>query len=95
MLEKHRLVRLKGKAMRELVEQIWRREQYSCAYCHAYIGEGVKPHHEPCGAGRKSDEYNKMIYLCKKCHNARHFGRQEEVNSIKNFCLNYLQKVKS
>ena len=85
-------IRLKGKALADLNARIAERENNCCAICGAWVEEGVKAHHEPCGAGRKSDEYSKMILLCNKCHYARH--NLANCNEIKEKAMIYLERYK-
>ena len=75
MLNKTNLIRLHGKALQRLVMQVFARDNHECVVCGAWVESGIKPHHEPCGAGRKSDELNKMVLLCNACHYERHHGK--------------------
>lgn len=76
MISKTKLIRLKGQALRDLVARVFDRDQHRCVYCLRWVEDGVKPHHEPCGAGRKSDELGKMVLLCNECHYERHHGKE-------------------
>ena len=89
MIPKHKLVRLKGKALATLVEQVYERDQHCCVVCRKWVEDGHKPHHEPCGAGRKSDELGKMVLLCDDCHYKRH--HTGEANEIKDKIERYLE----
>ena len=75
MISKNKPVRLKGEALRNLVAQVYERDQHKCVVCFRWVPDGHKPHHEPCGAGRKSDEIEKMVLLCDECHYQRHHGK--------------------
>lgn len=75
MLAKHKPVRLKGKALRDLVAAVYERDQHSCVVCCRWVEDGHKPHHEPPGYGRKSDELSKMVLLCDNCHYKRHHSK--------------------
>lgn len=72
MLEKSKQVRLRGEALRGLVDAVYERDQHKCVVCGRWVEDGHKPHHEPPGAGRKSDELDKMVLLCDECHYKRH-----------------------
>lgn len=89
MLAKNKCVRLKGNALSALNNAIHERDGDKCVCCGVYVDRGEKFHHEPCGSGRKSDEINKGVTLCKKCHHERHFG---EINKYKKKCEEYLLK---
>lgn len=70
---KSKLVRLHGAALKKLNDVIFERDNHSCVICGAWVEDGVKFHHEPCGAGSKSDEISKGVVLCNICHYKRHF----------------------
>lgn len=93
MLAKAPLVRLRGQALRELVRAVYVRDNHSCVVCGSWVEDGVKPHHEPCGAGRKSDELNKMVLLCGSCHYERHHGKGAV--RVREAVDRYLESVKS
>lgn len=80
-------VRLKGKALRELNAAIHERDGHCCIICGCYVDPGEKFHHEPPGAG-KSDEMDKGVTLCYKCHQRRHFGADSQ--EVKEKIINYL-----
>lgn len=75
MFPKHRQVRLRGEALRRLVAEVYERDQHKCVVCGRWVEDGHKPHHEPPGFGRKSDEIGKMVLLCDACHYERHHGK--------------------
>lgn len=85
------IVRLKGKALRVLVERIYERDGHCCVVCGKWVEPGQKPHHEPPGAGRKSDEIDKMALLCYECHFKRHHGK--ECREIKRKVEDYLHEI--
>lgn len=89
MIPKKKQVRLTGQALRNLVALVYERDRHKCVYCGEWVADGRKPHHEPCGAGRKSDELGKMALLCDKCHYERHHGAN--ANLIKDKVLRYLE----
>ena len=89
MFQKKKLVRLKGKELLALVARVYERDQSKCVACGAWVEEGKKPHHEPCGAGRKSDELEKMVLLCDDCHYKRHHTAEAMV--IKDKVERYLE----
>ena len=90
-IPKHKLVRLHGQAMRELNLAIHERDHYQCIICGAYVPLEEKFHHEPNGAGRKSDEITKGVCLCGKHHYIRH--NKPEGIEIKEKCEKYLEAV--
>lgn len=92
MFAKAKLIRLKGKALLALVKQIYERDQHRCVVCGKWVEDGKKPHHEPCGAGRKSDEFWKMVLLCDECHYKRH--HTEEAMKIKDVIIRYIAWMK-
>lgn len=91
MFNKSKLIRLHGKELRFLVEQIFKRDNHECVVCGQWVESGVKPHHEPCGAGRKSDELGKMVVLCHQCHYERHHGKNP--NLYRKKIESYLENV--
>lgn len=95
MFPKGEHVRLKGKKIEDLNNEIFERDNYCCIVCKAegkkvYVSPLEKFHHEPCGAS-KSDEINKGVVLCFKHHQERHFGK--EMLKVKNIIMNYLKKM--
>lgn len=74
MVEAEKHIRLKGKKLRELNDEIFLRDNHKCIICGRWVEEGQKFHHEPCGAA-KSDELEKGVVLCRDCHFARHSGK--------------------
>lgn len=89
VLSKTKLIRLKGQALRELVSKVYERDDHRCIICGRWVQEGEKPHHEPCGEGRKSDELGKMVLLCYECHYKRHHTGQ--AREIKEQIFEYLE----
>ena len=87
MNPKQKLIRLSGQALRNLVALVYERDQHKCVVCGRWVQDGVKPHHEPCGSGRKSDEFWKMFLLCDECHYKRH--HTGEAMSIKDKIIRY------
>lgn len=88
MLEKTRPVKLHGKNLFDLNIKIHERDNNCCIVCGAYVDPGIKFHHEPCGAGNKSDEIDKGVTLCNKHHHERHFGK--DTTKIKRKIIDYL-----
>lgn len=88
MIAKHKPIRLHGKALAALNDAIHERDGHRCIKCGAYVDPGEKWHHEPPGAGRKSDEIEKGVLLCHECHTERHHG---DVIEVKEICENYLK----
>lgn len=86
---KNKQVRLKGQALNKLVAAVYDRDQHKCAVCGRWVEEGHKPHHEPPGYGRKSDELRKMVLLCDECHYERHHGKESD--KVKDKIERYLE----
>ena len=91
MICKTSIIKLTGHKLKKLNELISDREQNCCALCSVYVEPGTKAHHEPQGA-LKSDEYNKMLLLCNRCHYKRHFTA--EGKELKAKCIQYLSNIK-
>lgn len=91
MLEKHKKVRLTGRALSKMNDDIHERDNNTCIIkgCSCYVPEGVKFHHEPCGSD-KEDRIECGLLLCYKHHNERHAGRDSA--DIKRQCIDYLRK---
>lgn len=90
MIPKTARVELHGEKLKALCAAVLDRDGGKCIKCGAYVPEGTKPHHEPQGA-LKSDEINKMVTLCNKCHFNRHHSAL--AGELKIFCREYLQKI--
>ena len=90
VLTKTKRVRLKGKALRELNAAIHERDNHRCIACTKYVDPGEKFHHEPGGAD-KSNEIEKGVLLCYKCHHRRHFGPGSQ--EIKTKAEEYLREL--
>lgn len=87
MFAKTKRVKLRGKPKHELRQAIFDRDQY-CIVCGDPINNDW--HHEPCGSG-KSDEIEKGVRLCKKCHYKRHNGPGSA--EVKRYCQIYLERL--
>lgn len=68
---KEQRVKLHGKALKALNNEIFKRDKYKCVVCGVSVPSDRKFHHEPCGKD-KSDEIEKGAVLCDKCHDIRH-----------------------
>lgn len=86
-IPKTKIIKLKGKALKKLNDRIFEREGDCCALCGAPVEMGIKAHHEPQGA-LKSDEEQKMLLLCMRCHYNRH--HTDECEELKEKCKEYL-----
>ena len=89
-LLKERRVKLKGKDLKKLNDDIFERDNHKCIVCGQWVEDGVKFHHEPNG-GKKSDEINKGVVLCNDCHVKRHFTAQ--CNEVKQQVQDYLAGI--
>jgi hypothetical protein len=92
MISKSNYIRLHGKALRQLCERVYDRDNGHCIICGRVVPEGAKPHHYPQGA-RKEDKMSHMVLLCYECHQKAHFGTAEQVNGIKQYCKEYLEET--
>lgn len=88
-IPKTRLIRLHGKALANLVNEVYKRDRGHCIICGRPVPMGTKPHHCPQGA-LKSDELGKMALLCNRCHDLAHTGHHGEVQRIKRAVMDYL-----
>lgn len=89
MLQKKHRVKLTGKKLRELNQQIFERDNYRCIICGAYVSSEHKFHHEK--KFLKSDVITEGVVLCDRCHYERHFGKN--CNEIKDKCREYLNGI--
>jgi hypothetical protein len=84
-------IRLKGKALSALNEEIHERDNYTCIIegCDIYVPIGEKFHHEPCGS-YKEDVIYKGCCLC-----YGHHQQCDGVNSyiIRQQCRDYLSSL--
>lgn len=89
MFPKAKIVRHHGEALRRLVYDVFARDRHSCIVCKKWVEDGIKPHHEWAGNGRKSDSLDKMVLLCNECHYERHHGKRSA--EIRRICREYLE----
>ena len=89
-LQKKKRVRLQGKAVKQLNEQIHERDDYTCIVpnCGRYVPLGEKWHHEK-GGEVKSDTLETGVLLCWNHHQERHFGKESQ--AMRKACEDYLQ----
>ena len=92
-MQKQSKVRLKGKVLSKLNDDIHERGGHTCIIdgCARYVLPGVKFHHEPCGSD-KEDRIEKACLLCEHCHYVRHHGR-DGLEEIKQQCIDYLSSL--
>ena len=88
-LEKRKRRHLTGKKLRELNKAVHLRDENRCINCGRPVDGDDKFHHEPCGI-YKSDEIEKAVTLCRKCHYRRHNG--PGAKEIQKRCSEYLMK---
>ena len=88
-LQKKKRVRLQGKAIKQLNEQIHERDDYKCVFpgCGKYVPIGEKWHHEPCGS-YKEDVVEKGCLLCQEHHTMRD---SKKILVVKKACEDYLR----
>lgn len=90
-LTKHKRVRLSGKAIVKLNEDIHERDNYKCIVpgCGRYVPIGEKWHHEPCGQN-KEDVIEKGCLLCYEHHIQRDSKNGEPIRKA---CENHLSTL--
>lgn len=94
ILTKQKLIRLTGKSLAKLNEDIHERDGYTCIIpgCGRHVALEEKFHHEPCGTGSKEDRIEKGLLLCYGVHHKqRHDGPNSAV--IQRFCEDYLRRM--
>jgi hypothetical protein len=84
MLQKLNLVRLKGKAVSILNDEIHERDNYRCVCCGANVLQGEKFHHTK-KYGLKNDVIEEGVTICIPCH------KLAFTYEIKNKCIRYLK----
>lgn len=72
MIPKIKRIRLKGKALKKLCEEVYWRDDCLCVNCSSFVEPGVKPHHEPLKSQGGQDRLEDMAMLCNDCHDLRH-----------------------
>lgn len=90
VFQKSKRVKLKGKKLEQLNQDIFDRDNNRCVVCGHFASSAEKFHHEPCGA-KKSDEISKGVVLCMECHYERHHGKK--CLEIKDKIINYLKNL--
>ncbi|MGL5270313.1 MAG: hypothetical protein ACRC7I_07210 [Selenomonadaceae bacterium] len=90
-LQKHKRIRLTGRAVVELNRQIHERDHYTCVVpgCGKYVPIGEKWHHEPCGQ-YKEDVPEKGCLLCYDHHQQRD---NKDSIKVKEACEDYLNQM--
>lgn len=91
-LQKNKKVRKKGKALKQINDEIHVRDKNQCIIqgCKLYVENGKKFHHEPQGAD-KEDRLECGVTLCDGHHYERHHGENSE--AIRQECVDYLKKL--
>lgn len=75
MIPKRKQVRLKGKAMLELVQAVYERDQHKCVNCGRWVEDGHKPHHVCYKSHGGGDTLDNLVLLCPECHYQIHHGK--------------------
>lgn len=93
MAQKKKKIRLIGKSLAQLNNDIHKRDDHTCIIngCGRYILDGEKFHHEPCGAD-KQDIIQQGCLLCSDHHYVRHHGRDDS-QEIREQCRTYLTNL--
>ncbi|WP_094607749.1 hypothetical protein SPSIL_008890 [Sporomusa silvacetica DSM 10669] len=91
MLQKRKKVRLTGKPLAKLNNDIHERDDHTCIIdgCGRYVSDKEKFHHEPQG-NDKEDRIECGALLCYKHHIERHRGMNSA--AIRQQCVDYLQR---
>ncbi len=69
-LQKRKALRLKGKPLEKLLNQVYERANGICEKCRKRAG--VEFHHIIFRSQGGSDTMENLIFLCKKCHGKEH-----------------------
>jgi len=88
-MQKTKRIRLTGKQLEKLNNDIHYRDGHTCIGCGRYVLPGVKFHHEKID-GIKEDKIECGVTLCMDCHYERHHGRDNS-QDIKQQCIDYLR----
>lgn len=85
-------VRLKGKALKKLNNDIHERDGDTCIIkgCGRFVLPDEKFHHHPFGIN-KTDRVECGCLLCQHCHHQLHFG--ENSQAYKHECEEYLRNL--
>lgn len=81
-------IRLKGKALRNLVQAVYDRDRHKCVNCGRWVPDGHKFHHEPPKSHGGQDIIENAVLLCYDCHYKRH--NTAEGKEIADKCRRYL-----
>lgn len=71
---KHKQVRLRGQALKALVETVYERDKGCCVYCGRHVEKGTKPHHVIYKSRGGGDTEDNLVMLCADCHYRVHHG---------------------
>lgn len=89
MYAKQSKVRLKGKSVSELNDEIHDRDGHCCIVCGGGVDPGEKWHHWPFGI-EKEDVPEKGVLLCFACHGRAH---KVDVRLYARLCCNHLSRL--
>lgn len=93
MFPKKKQIRLKGKALADLVRKVFERDNHCCVVCGRWVEDGVKPHHACYKSRGGGDTIDNLVVLCNDCHFAVHHGKNS--SEVKDKISEYLELVKS
>ena len=86
-LQKHKPIRLHGKALAQLNTSIYERDGGQCIICGTYVEPGTMFHHVR-QAAAKEDSIDNGVLLCYECHQQAHSGA---VLLTRSECRKYLE----
>ena len=90
-IQKHKHIKLHGKAVKELNDRIHERDGHCCVLCGKPVDDDEKWHHVNFGNGNKNDVEEEGVTLCMDCHKNKAHG--EDSRGIRVVLLQYLEAV--
>jgi RNA-directed DNA polymerase len=88
---KRKIVRLKGKELRELNEAVYERDQHCCVNCTRWVEEGNKFHHVVFKSQGGGDTLDNAVLLCYDCHQKVHSAGGYEITEKLKRYLEWMQ----
>ena len=90
-MQKREKVRLTGKALKKLNDDIYNRDSRHCIICETWIEEGTKFHHVIFKSHGGGDVIENGVMLCNNCHYEVHFGK--DTQDYRERCEEYLRGI--